>query len=339
MTVFYNNSKKYDDLLSEYAVKSTDATRKEKEEDDPIRNPFQLDRDRIIHSKSFRRLKRKTQVYISPEKDHYRTRLTHTLEVTQIARTIARALNLNEDLAEAIGLAHDLGHTPFGHLGEKVLNELNPKGFKHYEQSVNVVTYLENSRKRQGLNLTDQTIDGIAHHSGENISKTLEGRLIKFSDRIAYINHDIDDSIRAKIISEDDLPDYITSKLGHRGSERINYLVTDLISNSYGKNEIKMSDETYKLMDDLRNYMFENVYYNPVVRQDDEKVEYILESLYTYYKKDLARLPQSHLTIYKNKSLQDKTDDDIVTDYIAGMTDSFARSIYLDIFIPKSWQI
>lgn len=339
MSVFSDNSKKYDNLLSDYAVKSTDAIRLEKEKEDPYRNPFQLDRDRIIHSKSFRRLKHKTQVYISPEKDHYRTRLTHTLEVTQIARTIARALNLNEDLVEAIALSHDLGHTPFGHLGEKVLNNLNPRGFKHYEQSVNVVTYLENSRRRLGLNLTEQTLDGIAHHSGENVAKSLEGQLIKYSDRIAYINHDIDDSIRAKIISEEDLPEYITSKLGHRGSARINYLVTDLIENSYGKAYIKMSEETYKLMDDLRNYMFENVYYNPIVREDDEKVEYILENLYKYYKKDLTRLPASHLDVYKDRSLQDKTDDDIVTDYIAGMTDSFAKDVYLDIFIPKSWNI
>lgn len=228
--------KLYEQNYSEFATKSEDAQRIKFEEKNNLRNPFQIDRDRIIHSKSFRRLKHKTQVYLNPEKDHYRTRLTHTLEVTQIARTIARCLNLNEDLVEAIGLGHDLGHTPFGHVGEKILDKLNPKGFKHYQQSLNVVQYLEHNSTRVGLNLTKQTLDGIVNHSGTNMAKTLEGQIIKFSDRIAYINHDIDDSIRSNIIKNSDLPSEIINELGTSGSKRINFLVNDLVDNSFGKN-------------------------------------------------------------------------------------------------------
>lgn len=259
--------------------------------------------------------------------------------MTQIARTIARCLNLNEDLVEAIGLGHDLGHTPFGHVGEKILDKLNPKGFKHYQQSLNVVQYLEHNSTRVGLNLTKQTLDGIVNHSGTNMAKTLEGQIIKFSDRIAYINHDIDDSIRSNIIKNSDLPSEIINELGTSGSKRINFLVNDLVDNSFGKNCIKMSDKTYKLMEDLRAFMFEQVYFNDIVRKDDKKVEYVLRNLYGYYLEDLKRLPKSHTEIYNNIELQDKTKDDIVTDYIAGMTDSFARRTFKEIFIPDSWSI
>lgn len=329
----------YEKNLNEFATRSEYAKRYVFEEKNNIRNPFQIDRDRIIHSKSFRRLKHKTQVYLNPEKDHYRTRLTHTLEVTQIARTIARCLNLNEDLVEAIGLGHDLGHTPFGHLGEKVLNKLNPNGFKHYEQSINVVKYLEHTDRRVGLNLTLQTMDGILNHSGENIASTLEGQIIKYSDRIAYINHDIDDSIRSNILKESDLPAEITNRLGNRGSVRINFLVNDLVNSSFGKNCITMSESTYKLMEQLRSFMFEKVYFNSTVRKDDKKVEYVLKSLYQFYIEDITRLPMSHLNIYDNEYLKNKTNDDIVSDYIAGMTDSFARRTFNEIFIPSSWNI
>lgn len=331
--------KLYENYYSEFATKSNEAERIQSEPNDNLRNPFQIDRDRIIHSKSFRRLKHKTQVYLNPEKDHYRTRLTHTLEVTQIARTIARCLRLNEDLVEAIGLGHDLGHTPFGHVGEKILDKLNPKGFKHYKQSINVVQYLEHSSSRIGLNLTKQTLDGIVNHSGSNKANTLEGQIIKYSDRIAYINHDIDDSIRSNIIKHSDLPIEITEELGDRGSKRINFLVNDLVENSFDKNHIEMSDKTYRLMEDLRSFMFKNVYFNDIVRKDDKKVEYVLTNLYSYYLEDISRLPKSHTDIYKNIELQNKTEDDIVTDYIAGMTDSFAKRTFKEIFIPDSWSI
>ncbi len=331
--------KLYENYYSEFATKSNESERIQFEPSDNLRNPFQIDRDRIIHSKSFRRLKHKTQVYLNPDKDHYRTRLTHTLEVTQIARTIARCLRLNEDLVEAIGLGHDLGHTPFGHVGEKILDKLNPKGFKHYKQSINVVQYLEHSSLRIGLNLTKQTLDGIVNHSGNNKASTLEGQIIKFSDRIAYINHDIDDSIRSNIIKVSDLPNEIINNLGDRGSKRINFLVNDLVDNSFGKNKIEMSCKTYKLMEGLRSFMFENVYFNDIVRKDDKKVEYVLTNLYQFYLEDINRLPKSHTDVYNSDKLKNKTKDDIVTDYIAGMTDSFARRTFKEIFIPDSWSI
>lgn len=326
--------------LSKYAFQSKYATRELKEEDSNIRNAFQIDRDRILHSKSFRRLMHKTQVYISPEKDHYRTRLTHTLEVSQIARTIGRALKLNEDLIEAISLGHDLGHTPFGHMGEDVLNELNPKGFKHYEQSVRVVKKLEiKSTGKIGLNLTNQVIDGILNHSKENKANTLEGRVIKFSDRIAYINHDIDNSIRAGILTEEDIPKYLTNLLGNNHGDRINTMVMDLVSNSYGENDVLMSPKIYEATMELRDFMFRYVYKSDLVKQDEERVHSVIENLYNYYKKNFDKIPQSHRNLYKlNKELSSSTIDDIITDYIAGMTDIFARNTYKDIFIPKSWK-
>lgn len=326
--------------LSKFATKSKFATRNISEESDIMRTSFQRDRDRIIHAKSFRRLKHKTQVYISPEKDHYRTRLTHTLEVMQIARSIARALRLNEDLTEAIALGHDLGHTPFGHMGEKFLNSLNPKGFKHNLHSVRVVELLENNGRKYGLNLTIDVLDGIKKHSGNNQARTLEGSIIKFADRIAYINHDIDDSIRAGILKEEDIPEDLLNEFGNNHRLRINSMVTDLIKNSDGKDIIQMSKNKYKKMLELREFMFENVYFNPLVKGDGTKVQGVIEKLYFYYKNNIDKLPKNHLEIYKlNDKLKDSTKDDIVTDYIAGMTDPFAIQKYLDLFVPSQWSI
>lgn len=335
------DQEKYErEYLSDYATLSENAQRKNIDKNDDIRTAFQRDRDRIIHSKSFRRLKHKTQVFISPEKDHYRTRLTHTLEVAQIARTISRALRLNEDLTEAIALGHDLGHTPFGHIGEKALNILHPTGFKHYLHSVRVVEYLENSNKKFGLNLTLEVLDGISNHTGNNKSSTLEGAVIKFADRIAYINHDIDDSIRAGILCESDIPKDLLHDFGVNSSERINTMVLSIIENSYDKNKVEMLDYQYDKLMDLRKFMFDNVYYNPKVKGDEKKAMGIIENLYRYYKEYFDKLPESHLNIYKyNKKLVDSTKDDIITDYIAGMTDTFAIQKYKDLFIPKQWTI
>lgn len=326
--------------LSDYACKSKYAKRDFEENKDYFRTEFQRDRDRVIHSKSFRRLKHKTQVYISPEKDHYRTRLTHTLEVAQIARTISRALKLNEDLTEAIALAHDLGHTPFGHMGEEALNVLNPQGFKHYKQSVRVVQLLEIRKDKRGLNLTREVIDGILNHTGENKASTLEGKVIKFADRIAYINHDIDDSIRAGILTEEDIPIKIRNVLGNSPSERINNMVINVIKSSSGKNEISMSEYEYKLMMELRKFMFSEVYFSPIVKEDEEKAKGLIERLFLYYLKNFDKLPEEHLKIYKNNiHLENSNIQDIVTDYIAGMTDTFAIQEYKRIFIPKQWHI
>lgn len=326
--------------LSKYATLSKNARRNKFEEQDLLRTAYQRDRDRIIHSKSFRRLKHKTQVYISPEKDHYRTRLTHTLEVAQIARTIARALRLNEDLTEAMALGHDLGHTPFGHTGEDALNNLHPNGFKHYLHSVRVIEKLEKSKKDQGLNLTIDVLNGIVNHTGRNISNTLEGNILKYADRIAYINHDIDDSIRAGILKNEDIPSELTKEFGLVSSDRINTMVNDLIENSYNKDYITMSEEKYKNMIKLREFMFDNVYYNPKVKNDEGKAMGIIEKLYKYYMKNFDNLPEDHLSLYKKyDNLKNSSKDDIITDYIAGMTDTFVIHKYLDLFVPKQWSI
>ncbi|WP_425538231.1 deoxyguanosinetriphosphate triphosphohydrolase [Microaceticoccus formicicus] len=326
--------------LSEYATKASETKGRSRPETEcEIRTCFQRDRDRILHSKAFRRLKHKTQVFISPDGDHYRTRLTHTLEVAQIARTLAKALNLNEDLVEAIALGHDLGHTPFGHIGEDVLNGLNPKGFRHYEQSIKVVDILESGPNRTGLNLTYEVRDGIINHTGDNKASTLEGKLIKFSDRIAYINHDIDDAIRAGIICESDLPHDAISILGNSHGERINTMVFDLVDNSFDKNIVAMSDSVFEATMKLRQFMFEKVYYNNIVKKDAEKAEYIISEIYNYYKRDLSRLPETHLQIYKNSNYEPESDDEIVSDYIAGMTDKYVLYIFNELFIPKSWDM
>lgn len=310
--------------------------RNEREEKCNLRTEFQRDRDRIIHSKSFRRLKHKTQVFISPEGDHFRTRLTHTLEVSQIGRTIARALRLNEDLVEAIALGHDLGHTPFGHSGETVLNELKSDGFIHGEHSLKVVDFLERSDKRIGLNLTEEVRDGILNHSGSGQAKTLEGKIIKFADRIAYINHDIDDAIRAGIISSDSLPKDLTDILGHTSSERINTMIIGIVKKSYGKPIVEMEKEIYEATMELRQYMFKTVYMDPVVKSEEVKIKRLLTELYKYYMEDLRRIPRNHLSLYEGRV---HSDEDIVSDYIAGMTDTYAMKQIKNIFIPKGWSI
>ena len=324
-------------MLFEYATFADSSLGRNKEEEKcNLRTDFQRDRDRIIHSKSFRRLKHKTQVFISPEGDHFRTRLTHTLEVSQIGRTIARALRLNEDLVEAIALGHDLGHTPFGHSGEAVLNELKSTGFIHGEQSLKVVDFLERSDTRIGLNLTEEVRDGILNHSGSGNAKTLEGKIIKFADRIAYINHDIDDAIRAGIISSDSLPKELTKVLGNSSSQRINTMINGLIDKSYGKPIVEMEDEVYEATMDLRQYMFKNVYMDSVVKSEEIKIKRLLTELYKFYMEDLSRIPENHLNLYNDRL---HSDEDIVSDYIAGMTDTYAKKQLKNIFIPKGWSI
>lgn len=336
MTLRENREKLEESILYKYAILSNRTKgRLYLEEKCNIRTDFQRDRDRIIHSKSFRRLKHKTQVFISPEKDHFRTRLTHTLEVSQIARTIARALELNEDLVEAISLGHDLGHTPFGHTGEEVLNKLNPKGFKHYEQSLRVVDFLESRGNKNGLNLTMEVRDGILNHSGENEASTLEGKIIKFADRIAYINHDIDDAIRAGIISETDLPGELINILGNSPSKRINTMCESVINTSYHNNFIKMDDKVGKATSQLREFMFDNVYRNRIVKSESDKIELLINSLFEYYMNNLDSIPEEQLSIYSNIN---HTEEDIVCDYIAGMTDIYAIDRFKEIYIPKGWK-
>ena len=296
-----------------------------------VRTEFQRDRDRIIHSNSFRRLTHKTQVFLDPEGDHYRTRLTHTLEVTQIGRTLSRALRLNEDLTEAACLGHDLGHTPFGHAGEKVLNRVYPKGFRHNEQSLRVVEKLE--KNFQGLNLTVEVRDAILHHTGDIPAKTLEGKIIKFADRIAYINHDIDDALRAKILRFEDLPQDLIKILGKTGSERINTMVNGIITESDGKNDIKMRGDILEATEKLRDFLFANVYNNSIAKIEEKKVEFMLEQMYNYFVKNYNMLPREYDIIVKSEGIERA-----VCDYISGMTDRYSISEYNKIFVPKVWK-
>lgn len=335
MNIRLETEKTESNILSKYATLSKNSKgRLIQEPKCSIRTDFQRDRDRIIHSKAFRRLKHKTQVFIAPEGDHYRTRLTHTLEVAQISRTISRALRLNEDLAEAIALGHDLGHTPFGHTGEKVLNEIHKNGFKHNEQSLRVVDLLENSGERNGLNLTYEVRDGILNHTGSSIPVTLEGQIIRFADRIAYINHDIDDSLRANIISESMIPRDCIKVLGLKHRERINTMIRDIIINSYDKNIIGMSEEIKFYTDKLRDFMFEKVYLNKKAKSEEEKAKKIIKLLYEYYMENFDELPKEHKEMYIDINC---SNEEIICDYIAGMTDRYVINIYKQIFIPKSW--
>lgn len=320
-------------LLSPYAVMSIDTKgRKKPEVECEIRTCFQRDRDRILHCKAFRRLKDKTQVFLAPKGDHYRTRLTHTLEVSQNARTIARALNMNELLAEAIALGHDLGHTPFGHAGERVLNEMNPLGFRHNRQSVRVAQCLEKNGK--GLNLTWEVLDGMENHSTSSSPSTLEGKIVRLADKIAYINHDIDDSIRAKVITEEDLPKEYTEVLGNTVRERINTMILDIVNHSDGKNDILMSEEVHKAMFGLRKFMFQRVYQDPNTKKEEQKVDHIIEPLYEYYLYHIDQLPKYSLLRIEREG---ETKEQAVCDYIAGMTDHFAIETYKEIYIPKFW--
>jgi len=318
--------------LSPYAFKSKSSRgRIIPEEKCLVRTDFQRDRDRILHSKAFRRLKHKTQVFISPEGDHYRTRLTHTLEVSQIARTIARALRLNEDLTEAIALGHDLGHTPFGHTGEKVLNELMPGGFKHEEQSLRVVDKLEQGR---GLNLTFEVRDGILNHTSRRNPSTLEGQVVKISDWIAYINHDIDDALRAGILKEEDLPKWPIDILGNKHAKRIDTMIKDIILESYEKPYIKMSEEVYKATYALREFMFERVYIGSKAKSQEDKAQIMLELMFKYFVKNVDKLPDEYKKIVEKEGKERG-----VCDYIAGMTDSFAIYKFREIFVPSSWPL
>jgi len=295
-----------------------------------IRTEFQRDRDKIIHCNSFRRLKHKTQVFLSPQGDHYRTRLTHTLEVSQIARTISRSLRLNEDLSEAIALAHDLGHTPFGHAGEMALNEIRQGGFTHNIQSVRVVDHIENYGN--GLNLTYEVKNGIACHSDIKANATtLEGRVVRISDKIAYINHDIEDAIRAGVLCESDLPYDSIYILGRTKSERISTIIMSIIQNS--KDDIIMSDEVLKAHLVLKKFMFENVYHNSKAKEEDEKAKGIVKVLYAHYLKHNSELPD-----FYNIIIERFGEERAVCDYIAGMTDHFAVQTYKDLYIPKFWR-
>ncbi|SHJ79579.1 deoxyguanosinetriphosphate triphosphohydrolase [Paramaledivibacter caminithermalis] len=321
--------------LSDYACKSNYSRgRKFTEEKCDVRTDFQRDRDRIIHSKAFRRLKHKTQVFLSPEGDHYRTRLTHTLEVAQISRTIARALRLNEDLTEAIALGHDLGHTPFGHCGEHVLNEIHSDGFRHNEQSLRVVDKLEKrGYKNTGLNLTYEVRDGILNHTGETDPSTLEGQIVKLSDRIAYINHDIDDAIRARVLKIDSLPKKCTEVLGFTHRDRINTMIRDVINKSFEKNIITMSDEIHYYTNELRNFMFEYVYLNKEAKKEEEKAQSLIIELYNYFCKKPFKLPRE---IYEEIKTANEIEEK-VKDYIAGMSDRYAVNKFLEIYVPKYW--
>ena len=322
-----------DEYLSKYATRSSKSRGRDRDEEPcDIRPCFQRDRDRILHSKSFRRLKDKTQVFLSPEGDHYRTRLTHTLEVSQNARTIAKALRLNEDLVEAIALGHDLGHTPFGHAGERALNRVCPIGFDHAAQSVRVVEVLE--KDGQGLNLTWEVRDGIRNHQSAGNPSTLEGKVVRLSDKIAYIHHDMDDAIRAGILRESDVPKEIGDVIGYTTGERLDCFIHDIVMTSQGKNDILMSDDVAKAMKDIRNFMFERVYTNPEAKSEESKAEALTETLYNYYMANFDVLPAFM------KALYDKGDtkEQIVCDYVGAMTDRYAMSIYESIFIPKTWR-
>ncbi len=322
------------EYLSPYATHSKDSKGRLKEEEQcDIRTVFQRDRDRIIHCKAFRRLKDKTQVFLTPEGDHYRTRLTHTLEVSQNARTIARALRMNEELVEAIALGHDLGHTPFGHAGERALNRVCPLGFEHNEQSVRTVDRLEKSGK--GLNLTIEVRDGILNHQTIGKPHTLEGKIVQFSDKIAYIHHDMDDAIRGGILTEQDVPKEIGDVIGYTTNERLNHFIHDIVSTSFGKNEIRMSEPVAEAMQKLRRFMFERVYQNPEAKSEEGKAEVLMETLYLYYMKHVDELPEEFLNLLSEGESRER----VVCDYVGAMSDRFAIAKYEEIYIPKSWHV
>jgi dGTPase len=329
-----NIRENYEELESTILSKTATLSKNSKgrirvEEKCTIRTDFQRDRDRILHSKAFRRLKHKTQVFIAPEGDHYRTRLTHTLEVSQIARTIARALRLNEDLVEAISLGHDLGHTPFGHTGEKILNKITTKGFKHNEQSLRTVDYLE---KFIGLNLTQEVRDGILCHSGSLEASTYEGRVVKLADKIAYVNHDIDDAIRAGILTTEDLPKDCITVLGETNSKRLNTMIKSIIEYSLNNNSIKLCGEVGDATWKLREFMFENVYIGSKAKKEEIKAMGCIEQIYNFYINNPEKLPSEFFTRIANAGTEIT-----VCDYIAGMTDTYAIYEFNNLFIPSPW--
>ncbi len=321
-------------FLSPYASFS-DSTRGREEEVEPcpLRTPYQRDRDRIIHSNSFRRLMHKTQVFLSPEGDHYRTRLTHTMEVSQIARTIARALRLNEDLTEAIALGHDLGHTPFGHAGERVLDKLNPGGFSHSEQSVRVVEKLEKGGR--GLNLCWEVRDGIRCHSSgslEDRAATLEGRIVRLADKIAYMNHDLDDAVRAGLLSESDLPWEVHYHLGRGKSERISSFIHDIVNHS--GEDICMSEEVQRCYDIFMEFMFDQVYTNPIAKGEEVKACAMIEQMFGYYMLNRDKLPAEYRPIAETEGFERA-----ICDYISGMSDRYCVTLFKNLFIPKAWSV
>lgn len=318
--------------LSPFAVCSADTKgRAQPISPDDMRTEFQRDRDRILHCKSFRRLKFKTQVFISPEGDHFRTRLTHTLEVAQVARTIARSLNLNEDLAEAIALGHDLGHTPFGHCGERMLDKLSADGFRHNEQSLRMVEVLEDG---EGLNLTWEVRDGILHHSGKIQPSTLEGKCVARADRIAYINHDIDDAIRAGVLKEFELPSEIFRILGETHGQRINTLILDIVNESRGKNDICMSETVQNAFDNLRDFMFEKVYFDTWRKKEEEKCDYVMGMLFDYFMNHPGEMPLEYVQI----AYRDGTERAVI-DFLACMTDRYALRTFQHLFAPSAFPV
>ncbi len=323
------------EYLSPYAAFSDRSRGRDiPEEQCDIRPVYQRDRDRILHCKAFRRLKQKTQVFLAPAGDHYRTRMTHTLEVSQNARTIAKALRLNEDLVEAIALGHDLGHTPFGHSGEKALNEACSFGFEHHLQSIRVVEFLE--KKGEGLNLTWEVRDGIRNHQTSGNPATLEGQIVRLSDKIAYINHDIDDAIRGKVLRESDIPREYTDVLGNSLRERLNNMIHDIVSNSQGKPKIAMTDEVYKAMQGLRTFMFEHVYRNPAAKTEEEKAQHMLKVLFDHYIRHPEEMPEEYAGYIRQ---EEEDPERIVCDYIAGMTDQYAIAKFEEIYVPKAWRV
>ena len=320
-------------FLSPQAQKSTQTKgRAFEEEDSDVRTCYQRDMDRIVHSKAFRRLMHKTQVFLQPEGDHYRTRMTHTIEVSRIARTIARALRLNEDLTEAIALGHDLGHTPFGHAGELALSEVTGKPFCHNEQSLRVVDVLE--KDGRGLNLTYEVRMGILGHTGDQIPETWEGQIVRTSDRIAYINHDLDDAIRAGILKDSDIPRDISYVLGESHKERINTLVMDMIAYSLEENKLGMHEDVSRAMDSLRTFLFERVYRNPVAKGEEVKARAMIKSLYEYYSKNPEKLPADFIPQLDFDGMPR-----VICDYIAGMTDKYCVAKYEELFIPSTWHV
>jgi len=320
--------------LSEYASLSENSKgRKREEAPCDMRTVYQRDRDRILHSKSFRRLKHKTQVFLAPEGDHYRTRLTHTLEVAQIARSIARALRLNEDLTEAIALGHDLGHTPFGHAGERALNDVCQYGFKHSEQSVRVVELLEKDGK--GLNLTWEVLDGILNHGTSSMPSTLEGKVVRLSDKIAYINHDIDDALRGRILREDEIPKEYTDILGTDVKKRLDTMIRDIVENSFDKPDILMSATVQDAMVGIRRFMFEHVYQNNAAKAEEVKARTMLQELYRYYLCNYKLLQDEFGELIAAGEPVER----VVCDYIAGMSDGYSVKRFEELFVPKAWTI
>ncbi|HIQ66625.1 MAG TPA: deoxyguanosinetriphosphate triphosphohydrolase [Candidatus Coproplasma stercoravium] len=318
-------------FFSPYATKSKDTKGRSREEQPcEMRTDFQRDRDRIIYCKAFRRLKNKTQVFFSPEGDHYITRLTHTLDVAQIARSLARALALNEDLAEATALGHDLGHTPFGHSGERILNKLAPCGFKHNVQSVRVVDVLE--KDGMGLNLTWEVRDGILNHQKSGSPATLEGRCVRIADKVAYINHDLDDAVRAGVLKPSDVPNDITDVLGKSSKERINTAITSVWRESYGKNSVAMGKEVEQASEALRAFMFERVYLTEYARGEEEKAERMLSCMYEYFMKNADKLPEMFVKLLNSCPVEQ-----VVCDYISSMTDRYAIYTFNKIFVPRGW--